>query len=104
MKFLVIAKPGPMPPPVELIRTAREWLEERRDDGTFECIYGYADGGGFSVSENDSHEELLEQLLEYPLSPFVNYEVHPLVDLDAGFDRLIPYAEKMSAMMEGQGA
>ena len=39
--------------------------------------------------------------MEYPLSPFVEYEVQPLVDLDAAFDRFIPFIEKMSAQLAG---
>ena len=46
----------------------------------------------------------MEQLMEYPLSPFVEYEVQPLVDLNAAFDRFIPFIEKMSAQLPGQGS
>jgi hypothetical protein len=102
MKYLVTAKPGPMPPPIELVRQAQEWLQARVDDDTFEAIYAYPQGGGCSIGENESVEQLMEQLLDYPLSPFVEFDVQPLVELDAAFDRFIPFVEKASAQLAGQ--
>jgi hypothetical protein len=104
MKYLVTVTPGPMPPPVEMVRSAQEWIQAKLDDGTFECVYAFPEGGGLSIGENSSHEELMEQLMSYPLSPFVEYEVHPLVDLDAAFDRFIPFIERMSAQMAGSAS
>jgi hypothetical protein len=104
MKFLVTVKPGPMPPPVEVVREARDWLQERLDDGTFDAVYAFPHGGGMSIGENESHEELMEELMEYPLSPFVVYDVQPLVEMDAAFDRFIPFIEKMSAQLAGQAS
>ena len=104
MKFLVTVKPGPMPPPVDLVRQAQDWIQERLDDGTFEAVYAFPHGGGMSIGENESHEQLMEQLMAYPLSPFVEYEVQPLVELDTAFDRFIEFAEKMSAQLAGQAS
>lgn len=104
MKYLVIAKPGPMPPPIEAVRAAQEWLQGKLDDGTFECVYAYPQGGGLSIGENESVEQLMEQLMEYPLSPFVDYDVQPLVEMNPAFDRFIPFVEKMSAQLAGQGS
>lgn len=104
MKFLVTVKPGPMPAPIELVRQAREWIQAKLDDGTFEAVYAFPGGGGCSIGENDSHEQLMEQLLDYPLSPFVEYDVQALVDLNEAFDRLIPYIEKMSAQLAGSAS
>jgi hypothetical protein len=103
MKYLVTATPGPMPPPVELVRSAQEWLQARLDDGTFDGVYAFPQGGGCSIGENDSHEQLMEQLMDYPLSPFFEFDVQPLVAIDAAFDRLIPYIEQASAQFAGQG-
>ena len=101
MKFLVTVKPGPMPPPPDLVRSAREWLQSKVDDGTLECVYAFPHGGGCSIGEYDSHEDLMEQLMEYPLSPFVDYETVALVEMDAAFDRFIPFVERMSEEMAG---
>jgi hypothetical protein len=99
MKFLVTATPGPMPPPPDLLREARDWLQSRVDDGTLECVYAFPHGGGCVIGEYDSHEDLMEQLMDYPLSPFVSYESHALVEFDAAFDRFIPYVERVSERM-----
>lgn len=104
MKYLVTAKPGPMPPPVELLRQAQEWLQAKLDDGSFEAVYGYPQGGGCSIGENDSVEQLMEQLLDYPLAPFVEFDVQPLVELEAAFERVIPFVEKASAQLASQGS
>ena len=104
MKYLVIAKPGPMPPPTEAVRAGQEWLQAKLDDGSFECVYAYPQGGGCSIGENESAEQLMEELMEYPLSPFVEYDVQPLVEMNAAFERFIPFVEKMSAQLAGQGS
>ena len=74
-----------------MARAAQEWLQAALDDGWIECCYAYPHGGGCSISEVDSHEELMDRLLDYPMSPFVDYEVTPLVELDAAFDKLISF-------------
>jgi hypothetical protein len=104
MKFLVTVRPGPMPPPVELVRQAQDWIRERLDDGTFEAVYAFPHGGGMSIGENESPEQLMEQLMAYPLSPYVDYEVLPLVELDAAFDRFIEFAEMVNAQLAGQAS
>lgn len=101
MKYLVTARPGPMPPPIDQVRQARDWLQARLDDGTFDACYAFPGGGGFSISSADSADELMDMLLEYPMSPFVEYDVQPLVEMNDAFDRLIPFIEKMSAQFAG---
>jgi muconolactone delta-isomerase len=102
MKFLVTVTPGPMPPPMELIQAGEDWIRGKLDDGSFECVYAFPNGGGLSIGENDSHEQLMDQLLEYPMSPFVSYDVQPLVGMDAAFERFRSYAERMQEMMAAQ--
>jgi hypothetical protein len=101
MKYLVMVKPGPMPPPIEMVRAGREWVDEKTADGTFETVYAFPEGGGCSISEHESHEALMDTLIDYPLSPFIQYEVRALVDLNGAFDRFESIAEKMSQMMAG---
>jgi hypothetical protein len=97
MEFLVLVKPGPAPPPVELVRSAQEWIDGRLSDGTIECCYAFIGGGGFSVTKADSHEQLMDELLDYPLSPFLEYDVRPLIGLDHAFKRFVAMAEQMAA-------
>lgn len=99
MKVLIIARPGAMPPPADTIRAAREWIDEKLDDGTFECVYSFIEGGGFSVGEVESLEHLTDLMAEYPMGPFVQWEVHPLTELDAGFDRALAMVERVAAQM-----
>jgi hypothetical protein len=103
MKFLVTVTPGPMPPPPDALKAAREWIVVLGDDGTFEAVYAFPQGGGCSIGENDSHEQLMEQLMDYPLSPFVEYDVKALVELDAAFDRFIDFVEKVGEQMAAAG-
>jgi hypothetical protein len=103
MKFLTVVKPGPMPPPVDAVRAARDWINQRVSDGTFEVVYGFPTGGGMSIGESQTAEEMLERLLDYPLTPFVDYEVKPLIEVDAVFERMIPFAEKMTQQMGAAG-
>jgi hypothetical protein len=102
MKFLVTVRPTGLPPPIEAVKAAREWLETRVEDGTFECIYAFPTGGGVSIGENESHEQLMDEMLDYPLSPFVEFRAEPLVEIGAAFDRFIPYMERMTAQLAGQ--
>ena len=86
------------------MREAQAWLRAKLDDGSFEVVYAYPEGGGCSIGNNDSHEQLMEQLMDYPLSPFVDFEVQPLVELDPAFDRFIPFVEAMSAEPAGRAS
>ena len=45
----------------------------------------------------------MDQLLDYPLLPFVSYEVQPLVETEAAFERFSAFAEWMTAQMAAQG-
>jgi len=56
-----------------------------------------------SIGESQTAEEMLERLLDYPLSPFVEYDVKPLIQPDAAFERVIPFAEKMTQQMGAAG-
>lgn len=33
IKYLVTAKPGPIPPPPDLVRQAQEWIQAKLSDG-----------------------------------------------------------------------
>jgi hypothetical protein len=67
MKYCVTARPGVLPPSPEQFDAALEWLRIRLDDGTFDCLYGFLEGGGFSVANVASHSEVLDLMTEYPL-------------------------------------
>jgi hypothetical protein len=103
MKYYVSATPGPMPPTPEQFDAAFEWLQARVDDGTFDCIYGFLEGGGFVVSNADSHGEVLELMTAYPLYGFATWEVRPVLEFREGFDTIrAKLVEAQAAMGGGQ--
>ena len=84
MKYLVTALSGntPIPPEqaVELYQAADKWIQERLAEGRLDCIYAFADSGGISIGNGNSHEEVFGTLLTYPLYPYFRWEVKPLCD------------------------
>ena len=100
MKFLTTGKPGraPIPPEraVALLQAAREWVNTQLADGRIECHYVFPDGGGFTISNADSHEAVLDGLLEYPLYPFMSWEVKPLCDWSHSYDKYIEFWKRAS--------
>jgi hypothetical protein len=102
MKFLVSATPGPLPPSPEQFDVAIEWLEGKVADGSFDCLYGYLEGGGFSVANADSHREVLELMADYPLFGMVTFEVRPLLEFREGLDTVrAKLVEAQAAMGAG---
>jgi hypothetical protein len=79
MKYFVSATPGPMPPPPELFDAAMAWLQAKQDDGTFDCVYGYVDGGGFSIANASSHSEVFRLMADFPLYGLSEWTVQPLL-------------------------
>ena len=99
MKYFVSATPGPMPPTPEQFDASITWLEGKVDDGTFDCIYGYLEGGGFGVANVDSHADALSLMADYPLFGLVTWEVHPLLEFGEGLDTIrAKLAEAQAAM------
>jgi hypothetical protein len=102
MKYFVSATPGPMPPTPEQLDTAIAWLEGKLDDGTFDCLYGFLEGGGCSITNAASHAEVLEVMAEYPLFGLVTWEVRPLLEFKEGIDTVrAKLAEAQAAMAGG---
>ncbi len=102
MKYYVQATPGPMPPSPEQLDAALDWIQAKLEDGTFECVYGFLEGGGFSVSNAESHGAALDLMADYPLYGMVTWEVHPLLEFREGSDTIrAKLAEAQAAMGVG---
>jgi hypothetical protein len=103
VKYLISATPGPMPPTPERFDRAIEWLEGKVDDGTFDCIFGYLEGGGFSIANVDSHREALDLMADYPLFGLVTWDVRPVLEFQDGIDTVrAKLAEAQAARAGGQ--
>ena len=101
MKYLVIATPNqtlmPMDMAVNLYNAAMAWTDERLKNGKIDCTYIFAERGGFSIANVNSHEELFDELLSYPLYPFFEFEVTALVEWKHGYNSIIEFYKKMGA-------
>jgi hypothetical protein len=103
MKYYVAARPGPLPPSPEQFDAAIEWLEAKLQDGTFDCLFGFMEGGGFSVVNAGSHREVLDVMAEYPLFGLVTWEVQPVLEFKEGIDTLRAKLAEAQAAMGGGG-
>ncbi len=71
----------PIPPDAiaGILQAQRGWLEEKIDDGVFDCAYVLAQGsGGMAIVNADSGEELSEMLASSPAFVIVAIDVQPL--------------------------
>jgi hypothetical protein len=102
MKYYVSATPGPMPPSPEQFDAALAWLDGKLSDGTFDCIYGFMEGGGFSITNADSHRQLLDLMADYPLYGMVTWEVRPLLNFREGNDVIRAKLVQAHAAMGGR--
>jgi hypothetical protein len=102
MKYLVVAKPGitPIPPEhgAELLQAANAWLDAKIADGSIDVTYNFFGGGGFAISNSDSHENVLENLLSYPMYPFFEWEVKAILDREQSIAQYIAFYQKMGSM------
>jgi hypothetical protein len=101
MKFLITATPNSTPMPAgekaaRLYQIAEEWVDVQMEEGIVECIYSFPQGGGFSISNLDSHEALLAHILDYPLYSYFTFDVKPLVDQHAKGQKYIERARRMA--------
>jgi hypothetical protein len=62
-----------------------------------ECHYNFFGGGGFAISNADSHEEILGNLLSYPLYPFFVWEVVPLLDWEESIGKYIEFYQRITS-------
>jgi len=100
MKYLVTARPGTTTIKLKygarVFEAAKEWASARLADGTFDCHYGFSDLGAFGIVNADSHEALLDGILECPVYPFFEWEVKALCDWQHTYDKNIEYFKKLA--------
>lgn len=100
MKYLVTARPSAVPIPPEkavgLFKAAKEWINAHLASGKHDCHYIFPDGGGFAIANADSHEEVMDQVLDYPMYPFLDWEIKALCDSDHSYDKMIEFWQKLA--------
>ena len=101
MKYLVMARTGAVPIPPEkasdLFKEAKEWIKIHLANGKHDCHHLFVEGGaGFSIVNADSHEELMDEIIDYPLYPFLDWEVNALCDSDHGYEALVELWQKLA--------
>jgi len=101
MKYLVMARTGVAPIPPEkapdLFKAAKEWIKTRLASGKHDCHFMFSQGGaGFSIVNANSHEELMDEILDYPLYPFLHWEVNALCDSDHSYEALVKLWQKLA--------
>lgn len=93
MKFLVYTRRNGTVAPDEAflstLQAHKEWHGSATKNGQIEAIYGFPEGGGVAIVNAKSAEELHEQLLQSPLSLYLETEVRPLIEFNEGLDRVM---------------
>lgn len=104
MRYLVVAKNrAPLPPDMALgvLGAMTAWNERYTTAGKIEQSWAFAGvqaGGG--ILNVASPEELDELMAGFPLAPFSNVEIYPLVDLPPALER---GKQAISAMLAAMG-
>ncbi|MBI3965301.1 MAG: hypothetical protein HY329_06670 [Chloroflexi bacterium] len=84
MRVLMLARPQfPLPPEQmpNLIQGFKAWYERHRP--SIEAGYFFAGGGGgFGIFNVPDEAALNQIMLEWPLQPFSDIEVRPLLDVE----------------------
>jgi muconolactone delta-isomerase len=89
MRFVVITRLMSVVPPEQLpsiMERFAEWREQYRErTESFEFFAG--GGGGFMVVNVPNEVELNQMMAEYPLIPYLEMDVRPLIDGDTGLEQ-----------------
>lgn len=93
MKYLVIGNQVVMATEhkaqADFLQRSKEWVKAKLADGTLDCAYSFPAGGGFFIFNADSHEDLMKQLVDFPLRPLTEFEIHAICDFNKATDMVI---------------
>jgi len=99
MKFLVIRKPrigSGITPTSQTVREHKETVLGALKRGDADCVYAFVGGGGFSIQNANSAEELNQRLLGSPLGLFYDFDVRALTDYGQLMDTVAQALDKQS--------
>lgn len=100
MKFAIVTRPlGNLPPEAAgpLFQAAKQWFSDKTKEGIIDAVYGFPEGGGLTIANADSHEDLMNTVRDFPLFPFVEWEIRPLVDINKSLDSAVQMFQRMAA-------
>jgi len=84
MKYLVIAEQTIFTPDhkgqIDVLTRTQDWIEKSQKNGTIDCAYSFARGGGFFIFNADSHEDLVGKLTDMPMRPFCEVTIELICD------------------------
>jgi hypothetical protein len=100
MKFMRILRPNnvyyalPAEKKAELSAGAFAFAEKYLKSGKLKEFYFMSDmKGGFAIWDVASAEELLRLAMEYPMTPYTDFETYPVVE----YDSMIKLRKEMAA-------
>jgi hypothetical protein len=97
MKFLVIRKVRTgtgMTATAEMVRAHKEVVLSAVKRGDADCAYAFLGGGGFSIQNANSAEDLNQRLMGSPLALFYEFDVRALTDYGKFMDTVAQALEK----------
>jgi hypothetical protein len=103
-KFLVIIRPGgisklPSSTVAGLVSETRRMIQGGLEGRAIDCAYATLDGRGAALIANaNSHEEVLSALMDAPLYPIWDFEIHPLADFSVAFEKNARVSEKLAKL------
>ena len=99
MKFLVIRKPRMgtgMTLTSQIVRAHKEVVLAAVKRGEADCAYAFLGGGGFSIQNANSTEELNQRIMGSPMALFYEFDVRALTDYGQFMDSVAQAFEKQS--------
>jgi hypothetical protein len=101
MKFLVITRPRENQQGMTStsLQATLERVRSRMKAGLLECLYTFTDGSGAIGVSNAESSEAMMDALDYPISPFVHFEVLPITGFDNVISDLITRMEKKGVIV-----
>jgi muconolactone delta-isomerase len=85
MKFLVTATPMVPLTDTTVMDKLADWMREQQKAGRITAAYGLVGGGGCSIMDVATAEELHELTAQGPIGAYLSFDIRPLIDLDASF-------------------
>lgn len=85
MKFLVTATPIVPLTDAAVMDKLADWMREQQQAGRIMAAYGLVGGGGCSVMDVATLDQLHELTALGPIGAYMSFNIKPLIELDASF-------------------